>query len=126
MSTITDNEKDALLPAIKAPKWLQGFIGFVREQGVVGVAVGLILGISIKSVADSVVTNIINPLIKMLGSGEAVTSNYACLKSVDGICQNKLAYGALFGDIMSFIIMAAVVYFMVKSLKLDKLDKKKD
>jgi large conductance mechanosensitive channel len=115
-----------VLPAIKAPKWLGGFLDFVRSQGVVGLAVGLILGIAAKSVVDSLVNNIFNPIVGLLGgSGGSLETRYVCLKHVSGECTNKLGYGSLIGSIISFIIVAAVVYFLVKGLKLDKLDKPK-
>lgn len=113
------------LPVIKTPKWLEGFVNFVREQGVVGLAVGLVLGVAAKSVIDSLVANIFNPIIGLIGNGGNLDSKYVCMKSVGAQCQNKLAYGAFISDILSFIIIAAVVYFVIKGLKLDKLDKPK-
>lgn len=119
-------DKDKLvLPEIQAWGWLQGFIDFIREQGVVGLAVGLVLGVASKSVIDSMVNNIFNPLIGVLTGGENLASRSSCLKSVNGLCTSKLGWGHLLSDILSFIIVAAVVYFAVKGLKLDRLDKKK-
>lgn len=114
------------LPVIKTPKWLEGFVNFVREQGVVGLAVGLVLGVAAKSVIDSLVANIFNPTIGLIGNGGNLDSKYVCMKSAANACQNKLAYGAFISDILSFIIIAAVVYFVIKGLQLDKLDKPKD
>lgn len=113
------------VPAMKAPKWLQGFLDFVRQQGVVGLAVGLVLGVAAKSVVDSLVNNIFNPIIGMVGGSGGLDSRYICLKSIAGQCSNKLAYGAVVNSLVSFLIVAAVVYFVVKGLKLDKLDKPK-
>lgn len=113
------------LPPVKAPQWLQGFVDFVREQGVVGLAVGLILGIAAKSVVDSLVANIFNPLIGLLYGGGDFSSKYTCLKTIEGVCTNKLGYGIFMNTLISFFIVAASVYFVVKGLKLDKLDKKK-
>jgi large conductance mechanosensitive channel len=114
------------LPPIKAPGWLQGFVDFVREQGVVGLAVGLVLGVASKGVVDSLVANIFNPVIGVLIGGESLASRYVCLKDNGLDCTSKLGYGQVASDLLSFIIVAAVVYFAVKGLKLDKLDKKKD
>lgn len=114
------------LPVVNAPKWLQGFVDFVREQGVVGLAVGLILGVAAKSVVDSLVANIFNPLIGVVAGGGSLDSKYVCLKEAAGACQNKLGWGAVVGDLLSFVIVLAIVYFVVKGMKLDKLDKKKD
>lgn len=114
------------LPVVKAPKFLQGFVDFVREQGVVGLAVGLVLGVAAKSVVDSLVNNIFNPIIGLVGGGSGeLGSRYVCLKQVAGSCTNKLGFGRVISDLVSFLIVAAVVYFVVKSLKLDKIDKKK-
>ena len=114
-----------VLPPIKAPNWLQGFVDFVREQGVVGLAVGLILGVAAKSVVDSLVQNIFNPIIGLLYGGGDFSTRYVCMKTVANECQSKLGYGSFLNTVMSFIIVAAVVYFVVKKLKLDKLDIKK-
>lgn len=114
-----------ILPPIKTPAWLQGFTDFVREQGVVGLAVGLILGVAAKSVVDSLVQNIFNPLIGLLYGGGDFSNRFICMKTVAGECKSKLGYGSFLNAVISFIIVAAVVYFVVKKLKLDKLDIKK-
>lgn len=100
---------------------MKGFIEFVREQGVVGLAVGFILGGAVSKVVSALVTDIINPLIG------------AALGSTEGLKEASLQVGSaeiLWGDMISvtidFIIVALVVYFGVKWLKLDKLDKKKE
>ena len=113
------------LPVVKAPRWMQGFVDFVREQGVVGLAVGLTLGIASKGVVDSLVENIFNPLLGVLAGGESLASKFVCLKQVNGACASKIGYGQVMSDLLSFMIVVALVYFLVKGLKLDKLDKKK-
>jgi large conductance mechanosensitive channel len=40
-----------------------GFIDFIREQGVVGLAIGFILGGAVSKTVSSLVDNVINPLI---------------------------------------------------------------
>lgn len=94
-----------------------GFVEFIRTQGVVGLAVGFILGGAVSKVVTALVNDIVNP---MLG--------YA-LGSTDGLKAMKLG-PVLLGDfvavIIDFLIIAAVVYFIVKGLGFDKLDKKKE
>lgn len=113
------------LPGIKAPGWLQGFVDFVREQGVVGLAVGLTLGLASKSVVDSLVANVLNPVIGVLSGGESLGGKYVCIKHAGDICSSKLGYGQFLSDLLSFMVVAGVVYFVVKGLKLDRLDKPK-
>lgn len=123
---VSKKEVTLVLPVVKAPGWLQGFVDFVREQGVVGLAVGLTLGIASKSVVDSLVANIFNPVVGLVTGGESLASKYSCLNYNGATCVNKLGYGAVLSDLLSFVIVAAIVYFVVKGLKLDRLDKPKD
>lgn len=118
-------EVTMVLPVVTAPHWLQGFINFIREQGVVGLAVGLVLGVASKSVIDSAVNNIFNPIIGVLSGGVNLADRYICIKTSATVCTSKIGYGKFLSDILSFIIVAGVVYFVVKGLKLDHLDKPK-
>jgi large conductance mechanosensitive channel len=106
---------------------VNGFMAFVREQGVVGLAVGLTLGTAVTVFVKSVVDNLINPLIgTLLPGGAALSTKYKCLTSVNDVCTNKLAWGLVLSNLINFILIAAIVYFAVKGLKLDKLDNKKE
>ena len=93
---------------------------FIREQGVVGLAVGFILGGAVSKTVSSLVDNIINPLVG-LALGKV---NLADKMTVIGSASIK--WGAFISTIVDFIIVAAVVYFGIKALGLDKLDKKKE
>ncbi len=128
MQVTDDNRRELVvaMPPMKVPKFLEGFLDFVRTQGVVGLAVGLVLGVAAKSVVDSLVANIFNPIIGLVGGGSgSLESHYTCLKTVNAICTNKLGYGKVISDVLSFLIVAAVVYMVVHGLRLDKLDKAK-
>ena len=107
-------------------KRVSDFMLFVRQQGVVGLAVGLVMGSAIKSVVDSLVNNILNPVIGLLTGGVNLNEKYVCLAKNAGECTNKMAYGSFISTLISFTAILAVVYFGVRSLKLDKLDISKD
>ncbi len=98
---------------------VKGFIDFVREQGVVGLAVGFILGGAVSKTVASLVENIINPLVGALLGKVALVDKAFQIGSV------AIKYGAFISTLVDFAIIAAVVYFGVKSLGLDKLDKPK-
>lgn len=121
------NRKEVTLsvPVMKVPKPLQGFVDFVRQQGVVGLAVGLVLGVAGKSVVDSFVNNVFNPVVGLLTGGIDLGNKAVCIKRVGEVCTSSLGYGRLISDIISFLIVAFAVYLIVHFLKLDKLDKKK-
>lgn len=100
---------------------MKGFLDFVREQGVVGLAVGFILGGAISKVVSSLVDNIINPVLGVV-MGAAGSLNEAHLQ----IGQVKILWGSFINSTIDFLVIALVVYYGVKLLKLDKLDKKKE
>jgi len=98
---------------------MKGFLDFIREQGVVGLAVGFILGGAVSKLVSAIVTDIINPILgALLGSLGGLKSAYFAIGSA------KIMYGDLLSVLIDFIIIASVVYFGVKKLGLDKLDKK--
>lgn len=106
---------------------VSGFMSFIREQGVVGLAVGLAIGTAATVLVKSAVDNIVTPLIGWLlpGSG-SLADKTTCLNSVDGQCVNQMAWGIVVANFISFMAVAALIYFVVMGLKLDKIDKKKD
>lgn len=100
---------------------MKGFLNFIREQGVVGLAVGFILGGAVSKLVTAIVTDIINPIIgALLGSIDGLKSAAISIGSA------KILYGDLLSVLIDFIIIASVVYFGVKGMGLDKLDKKKE
>lgn len=101
-------------------KTVSGFVEFIREQGVVGLAVGFILGGAVSKVVSAIVNDIVNPL---LGIILGFAGNLQSLSFQVGSA--TVLYGDLISTLIDFIIIALVVYFGVKLLKLDKLDKKK-
>ncbi len=100
---------------------MKGFFNFIREQGVVGLAVGFILGGAIAKVVTALVTDIINPLLG-LALGAAKGLNTAAIN----VGSAQILYGDLISVGIDFIVVALVVYFGVKLIGLDKLDKKKE
>jgi len=100
---------------------MKGFIEFIREKGVVGLAVGFILGGAVAKVVSSLVVDIINPVVGLiLGSTKGLEKAYI------PILNTKIMYGHFISVLIDFLIVAAVVYFGVKGLGFEKLDKKKD
>ncbi len=93
---------------------------FIREQGVIGLAVGFILGGAVSKVVSSLVKDIINPLLGIiLGAAGNLSSMSVKVGSA------KILWGSFLSVSIDFIIIALVVYYGVTLLKLDKLDKKK-
>lgn len=104
-----------------AGKYFRGFIDFVREQGVVGFAIGFILGDSVKGVVSSLVADIINPLLSIFLGATGNLETY-----VWEVGESSIMWGSFLSTVIDFIVLAAVVYFGFKKLGLEKLDRKKD
>lgn len=100
---------------------MKGFLTFVREQGVVGLAVGFILGGAVSKVVTALITDLVNPLLgAVLGVAKGLTSASFSIGKV------TFLYGDFLSVLIDFAVVAAVVYFGVKGLGLEKLDKKKE
>ena len=125
-SRIQKKEVTINVPVIKTPKHVSGFLEFMRGYGVVAIAIGLFLGANLKSIVDSITTNIINPIIGVLTNNLNLNTESVCIKSVGHVCKSSINYGAVISTIISFLIAAVVVYSLVKILRLDKFDQKKD
>ncbi len=100
---------------------MKGFMEFIRKQGVVGLAVGFILGGAVSKVVAALIEDIVNPILSVV------------LGATDGIRGATLTVGEVaikWGDFLSvaldFVVIAGVVYFLVHGLKLDKLDIKEE
>lgn len=98
---------------------MNDFKEFIQEQGVVGLAVGFILGGAVSQLVAGFVTGIVDPLIAALFG----TGNLALQASDVG--DATLLWGSVVSLTLNFIVIAAVVYFGVTKLGLDKLDKEK-
>ena len=99
---------------------LESFVVFIREQGVVGLAIGFLLSGAVSKTVSSLVENVINPLI-----GLAMGRVNLADKTI-GVGSAAVKYGAFVSSIVDFIIIAAVIYFIFRGLGLDRLDKKKE
>jgi len=113
------------IPELKVPRQFQGFINFIREQGVVGLSVGFIVGTSATTLVKSLVTNLFNPLVGLLTGGNDLSQKVICLQHGAKTCADPLNYGQILSDLITFVLILFLVYLLIKSLKLDKIDKKK-
>lgn len=97
------------------------FVDFIRKQGIIGFAIAFILGGAISVLVASLVSNIVNPILGvLLGKARDMADVY--LNFFGG----KIMYGKFINDLINFFVIALIVYFGVKKLGLDKLDKPKN
>jgi large conductance mechanosensitive channel len=99
---------------------MRGFIGFIRERGVVGFAVAFILGGAITKVVSSIVSDIVNPILGLiLSRTKSLESMYFKIAGA------KIMWGHFISVMVDFVILAMVVYIIFRVLGLEKIDKKK-
>lgn len=100
---------------------MKEFIAFIREKGVLGLAVGIIMGGAITKLVTSIVDNIINPLI---GAVTGAAGNLSTLQYTVPLTQITFKYGAFISSLIDFLAVIAVVYFLFVKSPLNKIDKK--
>jgi large conductance mechanosensitive channel len=98
---------------------VDGFRRFVLRGNVVDLAVGVVIGAAFGAVVTSIVTGIITPLVGLAGS-QNFDKMGLCLR---GSCPvdpktgiptgHVLLYGSVISAILSFLILAVVIYFGV-------------
>jgi large conductance mechanosensitive channel len=117
MDKITKTTKTAAQKAREtASKQTSGFLDFIREQGVVTLAVGFIIGGAVTKLVNSFVVDIINPFLGLL-LGKVNLAN-----STLQLGKATIAWGSFVSALIDFVVIAAVVYFGFKFLHLDRID----
>ena len=97
-----------------------GFMTFIKEQNVVGLAVGLVLGTAAGALVNSLINNVIMPPLGfLLGSAEGIKGLTAVLGTTPSGEVAVLRYGEFVNDLINFLVLALVIYLVVKALKLD-------
>lgn len=103
---------------------LAGFVEFIREKGVVGLAVGLAIGTAATGLVTQIVSAVITPLVGLLLGKDGISS--LDFTVTIGSRSETFLIGDLLDALIKFMAVAAVIYFVVMGLKLDRLDKKAD
>jgi large conductance mechanosensitive channel len=102
----------SLDPTKKAFTLLDEFKKFALKGNVIDLAVGVIIGAAFGKIVESLVKNILMPVIGLLLPGE---QGYIGWKIVVGA--KEVPYGLFLGEIVNFLIVAFALYlFIVKFL----------
>lgn len=110
--------------AAKAGGHAAGFMGFIREQGVVGLAVGLAIGTAAGASVKVIVDQLINPTVALLTQGVDLSSLSFTVELGKG--KATFGWGAVVSSLITLIATALVIYLVIHFARLDRLDKKKD
>ena len=90
-------------------KLLSEFKAFIAKGSVLDLAVGVIIGAAFKGIVDSLVNDIISPLIGLIAN-----TNFTDLAwQIGGV---TLKYGAFITAIINFLLMAIVLFLIIKAI----------
>lgn len=110
---------------------IQEFKDFIAKGNVMDMAVGIIIGAAFTAIVGSLVSDLINPIISLfmggvdfsglyvvLGSGE-----YSSMAAAEEAGAAVFAYGRFIMAIINFLIVAFVVFMLVKAVNKTKKPK---
>lgn len=101
-------------------KFLEEFKAFALKGNVMDLAVGVIIGGAFQAIVTSLVGDIISPIIGIFAS----TDFSNLIATING---SEVKYGAFITAIINFIIMAFIIFCIVKALnKLAERKKKEE
>lgn len=86
---------------------MKGFRQFLLRGNVVDLAVAVVIGVAFNAVVHALVADVITPLIAAIGG----QPNFAALQITVG--KAAISYGDLLNALISFLVIAAVVYFLI-------------
>ena len=128
----------------KKPAWINDFVAFAVKGNAMALAVGTIIGAAFSTITKSVTDDLIMPIVNIFLGGadfsEAkialprmpwVQPTYETIVDATGAevvqeVQNYLTYGNFISAVINFLILALVVFWIVRGLnKLTELGKKK-
>ena len=100
---------------IKRIRGLAGFRDFLKNQGILTLAIGFILGGAISKFVSSLVTDIIYPIMNGLMGGVNDLDT-----QIFHIGNTSIHYGKFLNNGIDFIVIALVVYAGVKLMRIDQ------
>ena len=121
---------------VKKPSWWEEFTTFAIKGNAMALAVGTIIGAAFSTITKSLTDDIIMPIIAIFMGGIDFSElkivlprlfSEPVLDEAGNEILNTLNYGNFIFAIINFVILALVVFFLVKGLnKLSDLTKKKE
>ena len=91
-------------------KLLEEFKTFIARGNVMDLAIGVIIGGAFTSIVTSLTDDIINPLISVIAGGGADAVSGLVVPGTD------IDFGSFISAIINFLIVAAVVFALVKAI----------
>lgn len=120
---------------VSKPKWWDEFVAFAVKGSAMALAVGTIIGAAFSGITKSLTDDIIMPIVSIFLGGVDFSEMKLTLprlfaETLDEngrVIENTLNYGNFLSAVINFLILALVVFFLVKGLnKISDMGKKKE
>ena len=103
---------------------LQEFKDFIARGNVFDMAVGIIIGAAFTTIVNSMVADLIMPIVGMLTSGVDFSDKflaldgqaYANLKAAKEAGATVITYGVFVNAVINFLIVSFVIFMLVKQV----------
>lgn len=103
-------------------RMIKEFRDFIARGNVVDMAVGIIIGAAFTAIVNSLVADLINPIIGVITGGldfsnlfvNLGSGDYASLAAAKAAGAPVFAYGSFITAVINFLIIAFVVFLLVK------------
>ena len=97
-------------------KLLKDFKEFIDQGNVIDLAVGVIIGGAFKDVVTSLVEKVLTPILNCFGGGDGKLGALQ-IQIIPGNDSTIIEFGSFISSIISFIIMAFIVFLIVKAVR---------
>ncbi|MBQ0083551.1 MAG: large conductance mechanosensitive channel protein MscL [Clostridiales bacterium] len=122
--------------------FFEEFKKFIMRGNVLDLAVGVIIGGAFQAIVNSLVNDLIMPFVGLVTGGVNFADQFVVLKLADGVAEGTkylslaeataagatvFAYGSFVTAVINFIIMAFVIFLLVRGInRLSTVGKKKE
>lgn len=93
--------------------FIKEFKEFALKGNVMDMAIGVIIGAAFGAIVTSLTENFINPLIVLLTGGNPEEGLVGGTFSINGVVFN---YGAFLSAVINFLIMALILFILLKAM----------
>ncbi len=110
-------------------KFIGEFKKFINRGNVMDMAVGMIVGAGFSAIVSSLVKDILNPIVGLFTGGEDFANLKIVLKPATEAAEEvAIRYGAFINSIFNFLLIALVLFLIVKSFNSmkDRLKKEEE
>ena len=121
---------------MKKPAWIDEFVAFAVKGNAMALAVGTIIGAAFSTITKSLTDDVIMPIIAIFMGGIDFSELKITLPRLFGdpvldeagnVILNTLNYGNFISAVINFVILALVVFFLVRFInKISEIGQKKE